>query len=151
MDLHVKNYILFKARTLGKQKKKLEQLNKAYERMRRDIIDESPTPPDGMPRGKGKTSDPVMSKVIRLEKISERIKAIDKEVLAFDRAEKRISELGEESFRIYKETIRGTANLEYKAEEYGMHRKTLWNYRTKLMKIIAEELGEYVDLDGLDD
>lgn len=51
--------------------------------------------------------------------------------------------------RIYKETIKGQSNLEYKAMEYGMATKTLYNYRGKLLEMIATDLGEYIDIDKL--
>jgi len=62
MDLHVRNYILYKARTLKEQQKKLERLKALQKEIEKDIIDESPAAMDGMPRGKGGTSDPVASK-----------------------------------------------------------------------------------------
>lgn len=40
------------------------------------LIDESPDPPDGMPRGTG-VSDPTGSKAVRLEELGRRIHAVD--------------------------------------------------------------------------
>lgn len=42
-----------------------KEMYKEYEELRQDILNESPLPPDGMPRG-GETSDPTHGKVVRL-------------------------------------------------------------------------------------
>lgn len=50
-----------------------------YDRMKAEydsLIDESPLPPDGMPRGT-ETSDPTGSKAIRLEELGRQISAVD--------------------------------------------------------------------------
>lgn len=149
MDLQVRNYILYKARTIEKRKKELEQLKRFYEEMKQDIIDETTNNLDGMPKGKGGKSDPVQSKVIRFEQLDKRIKLLEKEIETFKKTEEKIEIMGSLTRRIYKETIRGQSNLEYKAMEYGMAPKTLYNYRCKLLEMIAEDLGEYIDIDKL--
>ena len=80
MDQRIKKYIQYKARTLEDRKKELARLKAERETLRQDIIDESPGGMDGMPRGKGKTSSPVESKVLRLEKVDRRIEVLDKEL-----------------------------------------------------------------------
>lgn len=149
MDLHVRNYILYKARTLNERKKELQRLQEKREQMRNDIIDSSPAFFDGQPRGKGQTGDPTQKKAMRLEELDKRIFMLDEELKSFLKAEDTIRLLGNLSWRIYQDTIRGQANLEYKAMEYGMCTRTLYNYRTKLMEILAKELGEYVDEEEL--
>lgn len=55
-----------------------------YERLRiqrDDILEESPAPPDGMPRGTG-TSDPVFQKTLKLEALSEEVKSIESAINA---------------------------------------------------------------------
>ncbi len=152
MDLHIRNYILYKIRTLDERKKELNRLLEARERMRSEVIESSPGAMDGQPRGKGGTSDPVLSKVLKLEEIDKRISVLDNELKAIERAEKKIYIVGGNlSLRIYNETIKNEANLEYKAFEFGMGRATLWRYRSKLMEMIAKELGEYINLDELED
>ena len=149
MDLQIRNYILYKARTFEQRKKELQLLKKHYEEMKQDIIDETPGQMDGMPKGKGGKSDPTQSKVIRFEQLNKRIDTLEKEIKTFEKTEEKITIMGSLSRRIYKETIRGQSNLEYKAMEYGMAPKTLYNYRCKLLEMIAEDLGEYIDIDKL--
>ena len=149
MDLQIRNYILYKARTFEQRKKELQKLKKRYEEMKQDIIDESPEYMDGMPHGKGGTSDPTQSKVLRFEKLDQRIKVLERELAIFDKVEEKITIMGSLSRRIYRETIKGQSNLEYKAMEYGMCPKTLYNYRSKLLEMIAEDLGEYIDIDKM--
>ncbi len=152
MDLHVRNYILYKIRTLDERKKELNKLLEARERMRNEVIDSSPSAMDGQPRGKGGTSDPTLSKVLKLEQIDKRIGVIDNELKAIKRAEEKIFVVGGNlGLRIYNETIKHESNLEYKSMELGMGRATLWRYRSKLMEIFAKELGEYINLDELED
>lgn len=149
MDLHVRNYILYKARTFEERRKELEKLKKHYEEMKKDIIEESAGNLDGMPKGKGGKSDPVQNKVLRFEQLDKRIKVLSGEIETFKKVEEKIDMLGSLTRRIYKETIKKQSNLEYKAMEYGMSPKTLYNYRGKLLEMIAEDLGEYIDIDKL--
>ena len=149
MELQIRNYILYKARTFEQRKKELQKLKKIYEEMKQDIIDESPGVPDGQPRGKGGTSDPTASKVLRFEQLDRRIKTLEKEIDTFAKTEEKINIMGSLTRRIYKETIKNQSNLEYKAMEYGMCPKTLYNYRGKLLEMIATDLGEYIDIDKL--
>ena len=57
--------------------------------------------------------------------------------------------MGSLTRRIYNDTIKNQSNLEYKAMEYGMGTRTLYNYRGKLLEMIAEDLGEYINLDKI--
>lgn len=146
MDLQTRNYILYKIRTISKRKREFERLKKERDIIRKDIIDESPAPIDGQPRGKGKTSSPVEHKVLRLENIEKRMSNLDREFLAFEQAEKKIRLIGGKSWRIYMDTIRNESNLDLKAMEYEMSNKSLYNYRVKLIELVAKELGEFLDL-----
>ncbi len=50
-----------------------------FDRMKAEYdtaVDESPSPPDGMPRGSG-TSDPTGNKAVRLEELGRKIRAIE--------------------------------------------------------------------------
>lgn len=90
MDIRIKKYIQYKINTLSIRKRKLLKLRKEREILRREIIEESPAPPDGLPRGKGKSSSPVESKVIKLEKIDRRIGVLDGELQRFEEIENKI-------------------------------------------------------------
>lgn len=149
MDLQIRNYILYKARTFEQRKKELQVLKKRYEEMKQDIIEETNGAIDGLPRGKGGKSDPTQMKVLRFEHLDKRISTLEKEIEIFNKAEEKIAIMGSLTRRIYRETIKNQSNLEYKAMEYGMCPKTLYNYRCKLLEMIAEDLGEYIDIDKL--
>lgn len=150
MDQRIKKYIQYKARTLEDRKKELARLKTERETLRQDIIDESPGGMDGMPRGKGKTSSPVESKVLRLEKVDRRIEVLDKELKKYIEVENKIRLMGREAYTIYSRTIASDMNPEFVALELGMCRATLFNVKGKLMEYIAEELGEYLG-DRFDD
>lgn len=149
MELQIRNYILYKLRTLDYQKKQLEKLKAYWEERKMDIIDESSGEMDGLPRGKGRKSDPVQNKVIRFEQVEQRIKTLEKELDIIAKFEKKINVMGSLTRRIYNETITHQSNLEYKALEYGMATKTLYNYRSKLIEMLAMDLGEYINIDKL--
>lgn len=91
MELQIRNYILYKARTFEERKKELQRLKKFYEEMKQDIIDETTSNMDGLPRGKGGKSDPTQSKVLRFEQLSNRIKILEREINIFNKAEEKIN------------------------------------------------------------
>lgn len=149
MDKQLRSYLVNKLRNYEKDKKKLEMLKKILEERRMDIIEEQPAYMDGQPKGKGVTSNPTQSKVIRLDMLEKRIKALEWDFEAIKRFEEKISGMDEIMMRIYRDTLRGRQNLEYKAMDYGMAVRTLYNYRTKLLKLLAIEMGECLDLEEL--
>ena len=149
MELQVRNYILYKLRTLEQQKKQLLKLKECLEERKRDIIDESSSEITGLPRAKGGKSDPTQSKVIRFEQLDKRVKTLEQELDTIEKFEGKVLTMGSLTRRIYYETIRSQSNLEYKAMEYGMATKTLYNYRCKLLEMLATDLGQYIDTDKL--
>lgn len=90
MDIRIKKYIQYKVRTLNERKKEIEKLQKQREELRQNIIDESPSPQDGQPKGKGGSSSPVENKVLKLEKIDRRIGVLDSEIKKFQEIEEKI-------------------------------------------------------------
>ena len=149
MELAIRNCILYKLRNYDVRLKELDKLKKCYEERKQEIIDESPAYMDGLPHGKGTVSNPTQNKVIRIEQLDKRIKTMDREFDTFRKFEEKINAMGSLTRRIYFETMKRQSNLELKAMEYGMATRTLYNYRTKLFEMLAEDLGEYIDLDKL--
>lgn len=145
MDIRIGKYIQYKIRTLSERRKELETLKLQRNKLRQDIIDESPAPPDGQPSGKGATSSPVESKVLRLEKIDKRIETLEKELSDFKSIEEKIRLMGREAYLVYKHTIVGEMNPEYVAMEIGICRRSLFYMKAGILKYIATELGEYLD------
>lgn len=90
MDIRIRKYIQYKVRTLNERRKELDKLNAKREELRRQVIDESPAYMDGQPRGKGGTSNPTESKVIKLEKIDRRIGVLDSELKKYAEIEEKI-------------------------------------------------------------
>lgn len=90
MDIRIKKYIQYKIKTLKERKKERDRLAREYDTLRQEIIDESPAPQDGQPKGKGGSSSPVESKVLKLEKIDRRIATLDGELKKFQEIEDKI-------------------------------------------------------------
>lgn len=145
MDIRIRKYIQYKARTLNERKKELYKLTKKREELRRDVIDSSPAGMDGQPRGKGGTSNPTESKVLRLEKIDKRIEVLDTEIKKFADVEQKIFLMGRIANGVYKETILKEMNPEYIAMQLGISRASLFNIKAKILEFIATELGEYLN------
>ena len=147
MDIRIKKYIQYKIKTLNERRRELYKLKQERETLRQEIIDESPAPQDGQPKGKGGSSSPVETKVIKLEKIDKRIGVLDGELKKFQEIEDKIKILGREPYLIYKLGIVEDANQEYAAMEVGMAIAPYYRAKAKLLEYIAEELGEYLNLD----
>lgn len=90
MDIRIKKYIQYKIKTLNERRRELYKLKQERETLRQEIIDESPAPQDGQPKGKGGSSSPVETKVIKLEKIDKRIGILDGELKKFQEIEDKI-------------------------------------------------------------
>lgn len=150
MDVRIRKYIQYKIRTLNERRKELLELNRKYEELRRQVIDESPACMDGQPRGKGGTSNPTENKVIKLEKIDKRKAVLEDEIKKFAEIEEKIKLMGREPYLIYKHTIADELNPEYVSMEVGMCRTSLFMAKGKIMEFIATELGEYIDLEELE-
>lgn len=138
MERHIRKIVLYKARHIDEMKKELREL----EQMKQDIIDESPEPQDGMPHGKGNTSNPTESKVIRIAKLDTRINKLTFEI-------KTILEtrdyLTDEQKEIYDNSIIKKVNTDYTIDTERYSRKYFFNERGKILKAIAIRLGEYYE------
>ena len=145
MDIELRRYIQYRIRTLNKKKRELNKLSEKIEVLRQEIIDESPLPPDGQPKGKGSTSSPVETKVIRLEKLEKRIGVIDKDIEEIKSVEKKIQIMGRTVRTVYKETIVGNTNPEIVAMYLNISRASLYNIKKKLFEFIATELGYFLE------
>lgn len=145
MDIQIRKYIQYEIRELSKRKKEQKKLEQRLKELRQEILDESPLPPDGQPRGKGASSNPVENKVIRLEKVEKRFEVLNRELENFDKLENKIMLMGRIPRVIYKETIVGTSNPEYVAISLGICRASLFNIKASILKYIGEELGLFLE------
>lgn len=150
MDIRIKKYIQYKIRTLSDRRRELNNLQRRREELRRDVIDESPLPQDGQPRGKGGTSNPVENKVLKLEKIDKRIGVLDAELKKYEEIEQKIRLMGRIPYEIYRQSIAKEINAEYLAMELGMCERSLYTTKSKLLEFIATELGEYIDMNEIE-
>ena len=136
MDRHIRKFVLGEARRLPERKKELEFLKEM-------VVHSSPRPPDGQPRGKGQVSDPTASKVIKLERINDRIKAVEEELKVFQEFKENIK--NENYLDIYTNTILRNGNIEFNAMEVGYSWQHIFKIRAKMLDEIAERLGCYLD------
>ena len=141
MDRPLRKYILYKSRNVKEMEKELRTLTEK----KKDIIDSSPLPPDGMPHGKGMTSNPVESKVIRLEKINERIQRLQKEIEAIRGTRDLLDPFMQ---AIYDEAIiKYCRDMRAKADLMNMDYDRLRKDRGKILTLIAKRLGEIFEDD----
>jgi len=151
MDLRIRKYILYKVQNKDKNTSYLEKLKRLRNKMRAEIIDESPEYMDGQPKGKGQTGDVTQRKALKLIEVDRRIDHLEKELEAIKSVEKRIDTMGKVVKDIYNETIKKECtDLTAKAQLIPMGRRQLIQGRAKLLEMFAAEMGEYIDIDSLD-
>jgi hypothetical protein len=148
MDIELRKYIQYKIRNQNKRKLELLNLKAEREKERQDILETISTPNmDGMPHAKGSVGDPTQSRAIKLEEIDRRIEKLEKEIADFENIEKKIHLMGRIPEDVYKQTIVKNMNAEYVAMQNDISRRSLFNVKSALLKFIARELGEYLDLE----
>lgn len=139
MDRPIRSYILYRARHLRQMEREIRTL----EERKRDIIDSSPTPPDGIPRGQGAVSNPTESKAIRLEKINARIEKLRKDIVAIRSIRDTLDNLDKV---IYDETIiKPCDSMQIKSQLLKISYDTMRLQRGKILKQIAKNMGEYYE------
>ena len=140
MDKRIRKYVLYKAKTLGERKQELKSL---YAK-RKEVLDSTGGMQlDGTPTGKGKVGNPTEQKAFKLIEIDRRIKKLEEEIGVFTRFEAEVTGIQKE---IYIETIKKNCiNLTAKAELMGMGRRQLIERRAKILRHLAQELGEYLE------
>lgn len=111
-----------------------------YDEMEKDIIDESPEPSDGQPKGNG-VGKPTENKAIRiinktstrrLLTIESRLKAIEK---VFDR-------LIDEDMEVVKLIFKEGKSQIYTEMHNNISKDTYYNVMNKTIWLVAKELGE---------
>lgn len=119
-----------------------ENLAKMREK-KQEILDESSSGLDGQPKAKYSFGDVVSNKAIRREQIDYSISKIEYEIKTIE--DYQSSLVGWER-KVYDETIARDTNLTAKADLLGCAKNKLVDDRAKLLRDIAERLGEYVDM-----
>lgn len=138
MDRPIRKFILWKCRNIDLMRQNLARL-----RLRREeIIDESSSAMDGQPKAKYSFGDMVGNKVLRREQVDFAIKKIEYEIQTILEFQKSLE--GYER-QVYDETIAKDSNIMAKADLLCINEKTLRQDRGKLLRQIADRLGEYID------
>lgn len=147
MDKRIRKYVLYKVQRREKSRRELENLTSLRNKLRQEIIDESPSVPDGQPRGKGGTSDVTQRKALKLIELDRRIDKLGHELSVIKSVEERIYQMGHVTKEIYNETIKKEcADLTAKAQLIGIGRTRLIQGRAKILELFATELGEYTNM-----
>lgn len=111
-----------------------------------EIIEESSSMVDGQPKAKYSFGDSVGNKVLRREQIDFAIRKIEYEIRTITEFQQSLT--GYER-RVYDETIAKDSNIMAKADLMHINEKTLRMDRGKLLRQVAERLGEYIDEDKI--
>lgn len=140
MDKAVKKLVLWKCRNIDKLYENLQRMKERKE----EIIDESSSVPDGQPKAKYNVSDMVSNKVLRREQIDFSIKKLEYEIHTIIEFKNSLKGYERE---IYDSVIERATNINAKADLLGYDRKKILKDKSKLLRQLATELGEYVDID----
>ncbi len=105
-----------------------------------DIIEESPPPPDGQPRGNG-TGQPTERKAIKLEQTisTKRMIKIQKNINAIEKAFKK---LPDEEMEVVELIFKKGQNQIYTEMNNNISKDTYYNVMNKTIYITAIEMGE---------
>lgn len=130
IDKKVYKYIDYELQHYEENKKRLEEL-------REDIIESSPLPPDGQPKGQGGTSNPTERKGIKLTssvaliKIENTINTIDKVYVQLDSDYKKF-------FDFHYKKGEGIVRT---CQEVGIAEKTYYRWRDNIVNLVGKEMG----------
>jgi RinA family phage transcriptional activator len=132
LSRHIKAYIEAELRDYHQTKHELEELKS-------DLINMSPNPPDGMPRG-GTTGNPTEGKCIRLitnKRIRHMEKVIDCIKIITDELPPEKYELVRLKYWTRPQTLTDAGI----AQQIGCDRSTLWRWNSDIITAIGIELG----------
>lgn len=130
IDKEVYKYIEYELRHFEKNKRKLEEL-------RDEIIESSPEPPDGMPKGQGSTGNPTESKVLKLI-TSVSIKKLEDTVDAITTV---YSNLTEDHQQFFDWNYVKNAGIVKTCMEVHISEKTYYRWKDTIIDMVATELG----------
>ena len=108
--------------------------------LRDNLLNESPSPPDGMPRGGGTTSDPTFKRAARLitcRQLEYMCRAVEAIAAALDRLPPEKVRLVELKYWVSPQTLTDYGI----AHELPCSVQTFYNWRNEICNLIAKELG----------
>lgn len=130
IDKKVYNYIDYELQHYEDNKKRLEEL-------KADIIDASPEPSDGQPKGQGGTGNPTESKALKLTSSV----AIVKLESTLNAIEKVRSRLNEDYLKFFEFNYIKQAGIVKTCNEIPIGERTYYNMRDKIVYAVGQEMG----------
>ena len=130
IDKKVYNYIDYELQHYQENKKKLEEL-------RSDIIEASPEPSDGQPKGQGGTSNPTEGKTVKLMS-SISILTLEKTIKAIDTVK---DKLNEDYKKFFEFNYIKQAGIVRTCNEIPISERTYYNMKEKIVIAVGQELG----------
>lgn len=129
MNKKVYNYIDFELSNYKSYEKKINEI-------RNDIIDSSPPPADGQPKG-NKTSNPTLDKTIRLS-TPLAISRMEYNKACIDRALKKLDKIHNDFF--YRNYIKEESVIKI-CNEMPVGERTYYRLKGKIIEYVAREMG----------
>ena len=130
IDKKVYNYIEFELQHYEENKEKLKE-------MRLDIIEASPEPSDGQPKGQGGTGNPTEQKAMKLIS-SVAIRKIERTVNAIEKVR---NTLNKEYLKFFEWNYIIKAGIVKTCQEVNISEKTYYRWRDSIVYAIGRELG----------
>ncbi len=130
IDKKVYRYIEFELQHYEKNKKKLEE-------MRTDIIEESPEPSDGQPKGKNGNGKPTERKAFKLMSSTALLKLED----TITAIEKVKNQLNDDYTKFFELNYIKQAGIVKTCNEIPIGERTYYNMRDKIVYAVGQEMG----------
>ena len=113
---------------------------KDLEELKQDIIDESPLPADGQPKGNG-TGKPTERKAIKISELmsTKRLLTAEKKIRGIERA---FTRLAKEEMEVVELIFKEGKSQIYTQMNNGISKDTYYNTMNKIIYITAIEFGE---------
>lgn len=130
IDKKVYKYIDYELMHYEDNKKKLEEI-------REEILESSPLPPDGQPKGQGSTSNPTEQKAVKLIS-SVALMKIEKTLDAINRVYNNL----ESDYKLFFDWhyIKG-AGIVKTCQETKISEATYYRWRDRIIYMVGEEMG----------
>lgn len=130
IDKKVYNYIEFELQHYEENKEKLKK-------MRADIIEASPEPSDGQPKGQGGTGKPTERKAVKLMSTTALLK-LENTITAIEKVTNR---LNDDYKKFFEFNYIKQAGIVKTCNEIPIGERTYYNMRDKIVYAVGQELG----------
>lgn len=130
IDKKVYNYIEFELQHYEENKKELE-------RLREEILDASPSPADGQPKGQGGTGKPTEIKAVKLMSSTALLK-LENTITAIEKVK---IQLNKDYTKFFELNYIKQAGIVKTCNEIPIGERTYYNMRDKIVYAVGQELG----------